>query len=679
MEKSIEPLVETWAREQISKLGWKNAPEQIMIDKQLTESLNKHLSKQGGIGSGRPDHTLLIDNGEITIPVFIEHKGKKNYTVNTDKQNLVILKNEKGQWDFKKSISKYAVNGAAYYASCAIQDSFYDEIIAIGTNGWVDSTGKIIYEVLAYLITKSNSDLPILLGRYSDLSFLNKSNISKFLKHIEEKKQSPEELHKKSIRDEAILDSVLKNLNQYLHDQKGILPTQRIFVVSASLMASIGVKKDENYTISPLNPKDLKSSDEENETDGDKILNKVSAALKARNLPDEKQKQIRNALKNTLVYNNLNKKTVNGLSPISEIYKKIYDELRPAYQTTNVNDFTGRLFNVMNSWVDVPDGGANDVVLTPRYITNLMAELCEVDMNSYVWDWALGSGGFLISAMNLMLSDAYERLKGSPELYRKKEHEIKHDQLLGIELLPDIYMLAVLNMILMGDGSSNIVNENSLTEYQGNYAYQDKKFDANIFLLNPPYSAEANGLIFVKKAFEKMKSGKGAVIIQDSVGTKDKDRHIKKAILDNNRMIASIKMPADLFKVSVQTSIYLFEIGKQHKKSDKVKFINFSDDGYTRTNRKKSSSNLKDTNDARGHYRNLIEVVTGHETITKHIKLGENYFLETLDLEKYTDWNFDQHQSIDIKPTFDDFKNTVSNYLSWEIGHLLKSENNLGK
>lgn len=187
MEKSIEPLVETWAREQISKLGWKNAPEQIMIDKQLTESLNKHLSKQGGIGSGRPDHTLLIDNGEITIPVFIEHKGKKNYTVNTDKQNLVILKNEKGQWDFKKSISKYAVNGAAYYASCAIQDSFYDEIIAIGTNGWVDSTGKIIYEVLAYLITKSNSDLPILLGRYSDLSFLNKSNISKFLKHIEEK------------------------------------------------------------------------------------------------------------------------------------------------------------------------------------------------------------------------------------------------------------------------------------------------------------------------------------------------------------------------------------------------------------------------------------------------------------------------------------------------------------
>lgn len=457
------------------------------------------------------------------------------------------------------------------------------------------------------------------------------------------------------------------------------MPAQRIFVVSASLMASIGVKDGEKYKVAPLEPQNLKGSDEEKATYGDLILNKVSSTLKARKLPEEKQKQITNALKNTLVYNNLNKKSTTGMSPIAEIYKKIYDELRPAYQTTNVNDFTGRLFNVMNSWVDVPDGGANDVVLMPHYVTHLMAELCEVDMNSYVWDWALGSGGFLISAMNIMLSDAQERLKNSPEEYRKKEFEIKHEQLLGIELLPDIYMLAVLNMILMGDGSSNIVNENSLTEYQGNYAYKDKKFEANVFLLNPPYSAERNGLIVVQKAFEKMKSGKGAVIIQDSVGIKDSTKYIKKAILDNNRMIASIKMPADLFKASVQTSIYLFEVGKRHKETDKVKLIDFREDGYTRTNLKKASSNLKDTNDARGHYKNLVEIVLGQEVETEHFKLGKNYFLRMLDLEKYMDWNLDQHQYIDIQPTFEDFRTTVSSYLSWEVDQLLKSEDYLGK
>lgn len=679
MAKSIEPLVESWARAQISKLGWKNAPEQIEIDKQLTTSLSKHLSKQGGSGGGRPDHTLIMDNGAVTIPVFIEHKGTKKYTVKTDKQNLVVFRDEKGDLDFTKVISKYAVNGAAYYASCAVQDTTYEQILAIGTNGWKDTSGQITYEVSAYLITAKNPELPIFIGNYKDLSFLDKTNTTELFQKLADKQEDPEELHRRSIRDEAMLDSILKNLNQYLHDQKGILPAQRIFVVSASLMASIGVKDHEKYIVSPLEPKELKGSNEERETDGDKILNKVSSALKARKLPLEKQKQIINALKNTLVYNNLNKKLMDGLSPIAEIYRKIYDELRPAYQTTNVNDFTGRLFNVMNSWVDVPDGGANDVVLTPRYITNLMAELCEVDMNSFVWDWALGSGGFLISAMNIMLADAHERLKDSPELYRKKEFSIKHEQLLGIELLPEIYMLAVLNMILMGDGSSNIVNENSLTEYQGNYAYQDKKFEANVFLLNPPYSAEANGLIFVQKAFEKMKSGKGAVIIQDSVGTKDNAKNIKKAILDNNRMIASIKMPSDLFKASVQTSIYVFEVGKRHKESDKVKFIDFRKDGYTRTNRKKASSNLKDTNDARGHYKNLVEIVLGQEQETEHFKLGKNYFLGTLDLEKYKDWNLEQHQDIDIQPTFDDFRSTVSSYLSWEVDQLLKNEDYLGK
>lgn len=679
MKNSIEPIVESWAREQITKLGWKNAPEQISIDEQITNSLKKYPSKQGGPGGGRPDHTLIMNNGATTIPVFIEHKGTKNYTVKTDKQNLVILRDAKGNFEYEKVISKYAVNGAAYYASCAVKDTNYDNILAIGTNGWKNTTDEVTYEISVYLVTKKNPELPIFVGNYKDLSFLNKKHTTKLFRKVVDLQKDPNELHLQAIRDEEKLDSILKKLNQYLHDQKGILPAQRIFVVSASLMAAIGVKDGQNYKVSPLKPSDLIGSNEERGTDGDKILNKVSSALKSRKLPEEKRKQIENSLKNTLVYNNLNKKSENGLSPIAEIYNKIYDELRPAYQTTNINDFTGRLFNVMNSWVDVPDGGANDVVLTPRYITNLMAKLCEVDMNSYVWDWALGSGGFLISAMNLMLEDAYERLKGSPELYSKKEYEIKHEQLLGIELLPDIYMLAVLNMILMGDGSSNIVNKNSLTEYQGNYAYQDKKFEANVFLLNPPYSAEGNGLIFVQKAFKKMNSGRGAVIIQDSVGTKDSAKEIKKSILANNRMIASIKMPSDLFKVGVQTSIYLFEVGKEHKVNDKVKFIDFREDGYTRTNRKKSLSNLKDTNDAKGRYSDLIQIVLGQEIETNYFKLGENYFLDTLNLEKYNDWNLEQHQKFDIQPNFDDFRNTVSSYLSWEIDQVLKNEDYLGK
>lgn len=48
---------------------------------------------------------------------------------------------------------------------------------------------------------------------------------------------------------------------------------------------------------------------------------------------------------------------------------------------------------------------------------------------------------------------------------------------------------------------------------------------------------------------------------------------------------------ADIFKgkAVVQTAVYLFDIGKPHDVNKYVKFIDFSDDGYTRSSRKKSS------------------------------------------------------------------------------------------
>lgn len=63
-------------------------------------------------------------------------------------------------------------------------------------------------------------------------------------------------------------------------------------------------------------------------------------------------------------------------------------------------------------------------------------------------------------------------------------------------------------------------------------------------------------------------------------------------ILGSNTLLASIKMPIDLFigKSSVQTNIYVFKVGEAHHKDNIVKFIDFSNDGYTRTNRKKPVS-----------------------------------------------------------------------------------------
>ena len=67
-------------------------------------------------------------------------------------------------------------------------------------------------------------------------------------------------------------------------------------------------------------------------------------------------------------------------------------------------------------------------------------------------------------------------------------------------------------------------------------------------------------------------------------------------------------MPIDLFvgKSSVQTNVYVFRVGEAHQKDDVVKFIDFSNDGYTRSNRKKASCNLFDTDNAKGRYQEVV-------------------------------------------------------------------------
>ena len=81
-------------------------------------------------------------------------------------------------------------------------------------------------------------------------------------------------------------------------------------------------------------------------------------------------------------------------------------------------------------------------------------------------------------------------------------------------------MLAILNMILMGDGSSNILNKDSIKDFNGNYGFwnTDKKFPATDLVLNPPYSVPDNGMIFVEKVLSMMNQGYASIITQNSGG-----------------------------------------------------------------------------------------------------------------------------------------------------------------
>lgn len=252
------------------------------------------------------------------------------------------------------------------------------------------------------------------------------------------------------------------------------------------------------------------SSTEEDNRDGDIIIRKVNSFLNEKKIPKPKKDLIIRTLKNTMITDNINKPE-NGESQLKRVFSKIVDDLGIYYKIGLNTDFTWKLFNEMYSWMGFTQDKLNDVVLTPSYIAKLLVQLARVNKDSYVWDFATGSAGLLVAAMNEMLNDAKEKATSPDELH-KKEAEIKANQLLGLEILSSVYMLAVLNMIMMGDGSSNIINEDSLTQFNGKYGYgkTDEKFPATAFILNPPYSAEGNGMIFVKRDLSMMSKGYAA-------------------------------------------------------------------------------------------------------------------------------------------------------------------------
>lgn len=375
-------------------------------------------------------------------------------------------------------------------------------------------------------------------------------------------------------------------------------------------------------------------------------------------------------LQNTLTTDNINK-VEDGESQLKRVFIKIVDDLGIYYKIGLTTDFTGKLFKEMYSWLGFTQDPHNDVVLTPPYVATLLCRLARVNKDSFVWDFATGSAGLLVAAMNEMLEDAKAKIR-SPEELMRKQVEIKAKQLLGLEILPNVYMLAVLNMIMMGDGSSNILNKDSL-KFDGHYVFgeTDEKFPADAFVLNPPYSAEGKGMIFVEKALSMMSKGYAAIIIQNSAGS-GKAMEYNKSILTHSTLLASIKMPIDLFigKSSVQTSIYVFRVGEAHQKDDIVKFIDFSNDGYTRSDRKKARCNLFDTDHAKERYQEVVDLVRFGKS-KLNILTEKEYYEGHINPENGSDWN--QTAPIDTKPTLEDFQKTVSDYLAWEVSTLLKN------
>lgn len=500
IEPNIADLANGWLKSY--KLDYKL--EQESLNAEIDRALEDYYSKNGGVGGNRPDAKLLLqDKNLIHYPILIEYKGYKDKLVKLDNEGRVANKTAKNQPDFK-NINSYAVNGAVHYANALLHYTSYTDIIAIGMTGFKNESGNIEHSIGVYYVSKSNFGIGQKVDDYTDLSFLKKENFDKFIEKVKNLQLTQEEIEKlKEQREQEINASLVKLNNDIYQNEKGLGESDRVYLVAASIIATLGVPNK----VAALEKSDLKSSSEDGNRDGDIILRKIKAFLNEKNLPNEKRDLIVRTLQNTLTTDNINK-AENGESQLKRVFTKIVDDLGIYYKIGLTTDFTGKLFNEMYSWLGFSQDKLNDVVLTPSYVATLLVKLARVNKDSYVWDFATGSAGLLVAAMNEMLIDAKNKIKSPDELVVKSA-EIKANQLLGLEILSSVYMLAILNMILMGDGSSNILNKDSLKDFNGNYGFRktNEKFPADAFVLNPPYSAQGNGMIFVEKSIVNDEQG----------------------------------------------------------------------------------------------------------------------------------------------------------------------------
>jgi type I restriction enzyme M protein len=237
---------------------------------------------------------------------------------------------------------------------------------------------------------------------------------------------------------------------------------------------------------------------------------------------------------------------------------------------TAEHDYLGHLYETFFRYT-----GGNTIgqYFTPRHITKMMADVCEVTKDDIVLDPACGTGGFLISCM--------DRIARIHHLSRRQMVSVVQRHLIGFEDEPTTAALCIANMILRGDGSTGVHRADCFR------SPDYPKGRATVGLMNPPFPHEDTDESiekFVECALSGLKNrGKLAVIMKTSLLAKKDKGAWRQRILENNTLLAVCHLPDELFQpfASVTTAFVILEKGIPHNPRRKTMFVRLHHDGLT--------------------------------------------------------------------------------------------------
>ena len=682
---SVEEKVEEYFKKILDSNKVRHYGKTEKMNPAIASALKNADSKSGGSGCNFPDIQMMLENSNARrIPVMVEAKGTKNKLEKRDKSGAIVGvtyydKDGKPGKDGKpvhlkgdpnfSAIKDYAVNGALHYGNAVLDEGTYNEVIVVGINGSnLDKDGNVTdAECKAYYVSEKNNRIPKLITKITakDWSLFKAENANRLSEMLDKLSLTDAEIEELTRKTEATLEEKIKSMHQSIYDNSqlktALATSEKLFLFLGLIMAGLkanGVKQ--------MEPADLYGYDNVKNNDGTYILNNIESFLDSRcndeNIVDMVMALLDGVFKKSVLW-----KPKNGISLLRILFEQVKKDIIPCLESNLHLDFAGKIFNSLNDWVSLENDKKNDVVLTPRYVTQFMSKLARTNMDSFVWDATMGSAGFLVSAMDIMVKDAKEKISDEAELAEKIKH-IKENQILGIEILGNVYVLAILNMLLTNGNCSNMINGDS------HLFHLPKDFPANVFLLNPPYSAEGKGFIFVDEALRQMKVGYAVVIIQDSAGNGQGLPYTAR-ILQHSTLEAAIKMP-NVFngKASVGTYIFVFKVNRPHEADDVVTFIDFTEDGYSRQNRKKSTQevNLRDTDNAEDRYNEVLALATGKMPKTHYYTEENGKVIKDVITLNGDDWCMDAHKKLDIDATDEDLKDTIADYLSYKVNEKMK-------
>lgn len=552
-QSSNERETENVVRDCLRKLDYYGSNNSIQVEEQKSniENVKKFLksaSKTGKGGIGSPEFIISnIENPDFLV--IIECKASHNNHISkTLLNNLNHPVDDETTEAYNRRTQKYAADGILHYAS-RLSKEF--NIISVAVSG----TSETNVTVTTYLTTKGTNS-------HKQLTTKDGKGIDKLIPWTDYIQNATYDPSIQRMRFEELM-AFSRELHDFMRDHAKLTESEKPLVVSGTLIALRSPAFLAAFSV--YSPEELQKE----------WMRNIKNEFQKADIPKAKKDNMAQPYSSIAVHPELGKPTKSyPKGVLHELIKRLSEKVWPFISIYHDFDVVGQFYGEFLKYTG-GDKKALGIVLTPRHITELFAQIANVNKSSKVLDICAGTGGFLISAMHRMLKDADTE---------QERYDIKKYGLIGVEQQPNMFALAASNMILRGDGKANL-HQSSCFDEAITKDIKSKK--CNVGLLNPPFSqgdADLHELHFVRHMLDCLaENGTGIAIVPMSCAISP--HPVRTELLKKHTLEAVMTMPDDLFHpVGTVTCVMVFTAKVPHSTSNKKTWFGYwKNDGFIKT------------------------------------------------------------------------------------------------